>query len=298
MKKVILFFVVLVSLYGEENVPTIIKSPRQNYTVISPLGAGCFGEVYLVADPEGNQFAIKSLRVKMLDGVPFKSLYNDAVREFERGQAMQHPNVVKILDIFTSPEEDLVTYLLLEWIDGTTLLKTPSKSLAFSQAAGCASHLIETLRYALQKQLYYIDLHGDNLMINKASDITFIDLASFFTFEELTGSYLKESSQTSVKEKPLSKKEMKLLHFLPPDAPLAQYDAVHNLELFILCTYLDQITEMCIQLIKKSDLDRERKIELYAAIKKNSWAFYEDLEDNVPASIENYFDQLLALFKY
>ncbi len=57
--------------------------------------------------------------------------------------------------------------------------------------------------------------------------------------------------------------------------------------------YLSTITEICGKLISKSSMDKNSKLDLRADIKKISWGYEEDIEDQCSMPVEHYFTALI-----
>ncbi len=87
-----------------------------SYEILSPLGAGGMGEVYLARD----QRLERSVAIKLLPNS--YRLDSDRVRRFERearaASALNHPNIITIYDIGTC---DAGRYMVMELVEGQTL---------------------------------------------------------------------------------------------------------------------------------------------------------------------------------
>jgi eukaryotic-like serine/threonine-protein kinase len=87
-----------------------------HYRIISKIGAGGMGEVYLAEDTRlGRKVALKILNADL-------TKHEDRVRRFEQearaASALTHPNILTIFDIGT---EDSTHFIATEYIDGPTL---------------------------------------------------------------------------------------------------------------------------------------------------------------------------------
>jgi hypothetical protein len=172
-----------------------ICSPTECYTIIEKLGEGAFGEVYAVENSHGEQFALKSYKFHNRFGVE-NHYYTDMEREFQRGQIFDHPNIIKSYEYFIF-EDEISTpsnNLVLQLVKGQTLKNTPKGALSHKESMDASLELLSALNYALSLGMMHLDLHFDNLMLDKDSKVMIIDLASFFTFDELIAGFKKHET--------------------------------------------------------------------------------------------------------
>ncbi len=97
----------------------------ERYFLISRLGRGAMGQVYLASD---KKFATKKLAVKTVrqDILSSEDLQEgEAIARFEReaqaAASIQHPNTVSVTDFGETP--DGIFYLVMEYVEGETLHK-------------------------------------------------------------------------------------------------------------------------------------------------------------------------------
>ena len=85
------------------------------YKLLDRIGKGAMGRVYLAAKPGGCPVAIKVLDSHLMtDDTSMRRF----VREATSAAALDHPNVVRILDMDLSAQPP---YLVMEYVDGPTL---------------------------------------------------------------------------------------------------------------------------------------------------------------------------------
>lgn len=163
-----------------------IRSPTECYKIIKKLGEGAFGKVYAVENSSGMPFAIKTYK-NALDTSTSASLnfYTDAQREFSRGQLLNHPNIIKSYDLFMSDTEEGIANIVLDLVNGQTLFETERGDIGYPYLLRATVQFIDAIQYALSMNLMHLDLHGGNIMLDDDSNIMVIDLASFFTFDEI-----------------------------------------------------------------------------------------------------------------
>lgn len=175
--------------------PAHICSSTECYTVIKTLGEGVFGKVYAVEAADGRPFAIKSYKANEYAD----TLLGDADREFQRGQLLQHANIVKAFDLFSdvSTSDEMTKNLVLELVVGQTLAETKRRSMAMDESLKAISQLVDALRYAFSFELMHLDLHQGNVMLDSDGNLMVIDLASFYSFQEIFGLVADESQPYS-----------------------------------------------------------------------------------------------------
>lgn len=338
--KIILILIASISpLLAQAEAPKeSICSPTQCYKVIRELGQGAFGMVYAVENAGGEPYAIKCHKRFTDKDVFFSiSLFADAEREFERGQILNHPHIIKSFELFTSdsPLQKETTNLVLEYVDGNTLYKTQKNTLTGRESLEAVLHFLEALRYAFSLELMHFDLHEGNIMLNHDHDIKVIDLASFYSFDEFTQyveeetTYLElkpmkmfaQSFQANTQSDPLHIKNLKAFFALHPEILYQMQTAnkVDNVAMGLLdkraavtfstaettdkltllspmhAYYFQRITEICMQIIKKSDISRQVRKELRAKMESLAWDYKEDIEEGKKAEFTQYLDQLIEV---
>lgn len=295
-----------------------VQSDRECYTLIKELGEGLFGKVFEAKDSKGQSVAIKWYKAKKENMHKFFELYVDFDREFQRGQLFDHPNIIKSIDIFSLLSEetdDFEHFLILEFVQGQTVSATERRSISFNESLVATEHLVEGLLYAFRKGYLHCDLHLNNLMLNKDADAMIIDLASFYSWHELVEYSKTKKMGAAKKGLDIPRADKKLEAFFAENPRLLQMlqeipdknvkglqevnSAIENLKLYYHSYYFEKITEAVVNIITKSDLEKEKKVAIRAEVKKLSWSFKEDYEDDLItlSSIDDAFNELIAIIK-
>src|SRR5512141_270203 len=106
-----------------------MSQPRASfahYEIISPIGSGGMGEVFLARDTKlGRQVAIKFLNEKFSKD---EGLLNRFIQEAKAASALNHPNIITVYEI---GENEGRNYIAAEYIDGQTLRERMKSRLTF-----------------------------------------------------------------------------------------------------------------------------------------------------------------------
>ena len=132
------------------------------FEIISMLGKGAQGTVYLAKDPYlERQVAIKALKVK-----PGKAIHENLLEEARNVSQLNHPNIIPL---FEAGEKKGIPFLVFEFVSGVLL-----KSIIDQKTALTVSHTVSLMRqilhgvgYAHGKGIIHLDLKPENIMISK-----------------------------------------------------------------------------------------------------------------------------------
>src|SRR5215813_7631916 len=142
-----------------------------HYEVISQLGAGGMGEVYLAEDPRlGRQVAIKLLPAEFARD-------SDRLRRFEQEaratSALNHPNILTVYDIGAHEGSPYIVAELLEGEELSELIK--QGAIAPRKAVDYARQIAEGLAAAHAKGVVHRDLKPENLFVTNDGRVKILD---------------------------------------------------------------------------------------------------------------------------
>ena len=144
------------------------------YRVLTPIGKGGMGTVYLGIDLRSKQHvAIKVLSSnKLREGERHLLRFQ---RELEISKVLLHPHLVVAQDL---GEEHGVNYLVMEYIPGQTLyrLVTTEGVLPAARAAHLFSEVAAALEYAHSQGLIHRDMKPANIMVTPNEHAKVLDL--------------------------------------------------------------------------------------------------------------------------
>ena len=143
----------------------------QNYRIVSKLGAGGMGEVYLGEDTRlGRKVALKILGEDL-------AIDSERMRRFEleakAASALNHPNIITIYDIGQTGNHH---FIATEFIDGETLhdrLSTGTMSL--EEVLDAASQIASALQAAHEANIIHRDIKPENVMVRPDGLIKLLD---------------------------------------------------------------------------------------------------------------------------
>jgi len=154
---------------------SLVGTTFGQYNVLSVLGVGGMGEVYLARDDRlGRQLALKILP-------PIFVADNSRVERFQREaiavSALNHPNIVTVYDI--GQLEDGTHFIAMEYVDGQTLREkipvTQQESLEVKEVVEIALQISAALAAAHQAGIIHRDIKPENLMLRRDDYVKVVD---------------------------------------------------------------------------------------------------------------------------
>ena len=141
------------------------------YEIISPLGAGGMGEVYLALDKDlDRQVALKFLPVEVTHD-PLR--LQRFIQEAKAASALNHPNVAHVYEIC---EASGVRFIAMEYVEGQSLdRKVGSRPLSLSEIVQFGVQAADALHAAHSKGIIHRDIKSANLIINKRDQLKVLD---------------------------------------------------------------------------------------------------------------------------
>ena len=167
-----------------------------NYEVVSLLGEGGMGTVYLALHPiMGRKAAVKVLKPELAKD---QSLVTRFFNEARAANAIRHPNIIDIIDVGMLPEDN-VPYMLMEFLEGESLASRLDRSrpLDAEQAVEIGFQTASALAAAHSKGIVHRDLKPDNLflvpdeMVGSGERVKVLDFGIAKLRDDLRGSSMK-----------------------------------------------------------------------------------------------------------
>lgn len=136
---------------------------NKRYKILSQLGEGGMGEVYLADDEKtGTQVAVKILARQLTANPEALERFK---REGETLRQLDHPNIVKFIDAF---EHDKQYVIVMEYVSGGNLQKLIKQgALPIEQARQITLDLCDALIRAHRLNIIHRDLKPENVLITE-----------------------------------------------------------------------------------------------------------------------------------
>ncbi|XP_058863440.1 death-associated protein kinase 2 isoform X2 [Acipenser ruthenus] len=135
------------------------------YEIGDVLGSGHFGTVRLVREKgSGTEYAGKFLKIRKCKSSRLGLDREDVEREVEILQALQHPNIMALRDVFESKAE---LVLILEMIRGGELFDfvAEKEMLSEDDAIQFMKQILQGVGYMHSKHIAHFDLKPENIML-------------------------------------------------------------------------------------------------------------------------------------
>ena len=139
-----------------------------NYRVLSRLGAGGMGEVYVGRhEALGHKVAVKVLRSEMTRNTEMvKRFFNEA----QAATAIRNPGIVQIFDFGTTPDGS--AYFVMELLDGVSLTdRLKERLLDPVESCRLTRQIANVLQAAHDAGITHRDLKPDNLFLVPDSEV-------------------------------------------------------------------------------------------------------------------------------
>src|SRR5690348_11932393 len=147
------------------------------------------GVVFQAVDPTiGRTVAIKTIRLGDVTNEQERAKLRERLfREARSAGMLSHPNIVTIYDM---QEEDEITYIAMEYVDGPTLdgLMSSSEPVRKEDVLRILRETAAGLDYAHGKGIVHRDIKPANVMLDDAGQVKITDfgIAKVTTSEQFT----------------------------------------------------------------------------------------------------------------
>src|SRR6266478_3024767 len=171
---------------------TLVNQTISHYKIVSKIGAGGMGEVYLAEDTRlHRKVALKILPADLASN-------KDRIWRFEQeataAAALNHPNIATIHEI---GESDGVNFIAMEFIDGATLReKIHQERTELRKLLRFLQHAAEGLAKAHSAGIVHRDLKPDNIMVTRDGHAKVLDFGLAKLIEQ-PPSYGADSSEVA-----------------------------------------------------------------------------------------------------
>ena len=140
------------------------------YKIVSLIGRGGMGEVYLARDETLNrQVALKLLATEYTQHAEITAR---SKQEAQAASALNHPNILTIYEI---GEIDNHQYIATEFVEGETLRERLGNALSLKEALDIAIQVGSALAAAHQAGIVHRDIKPENIMIRPDGYVKLLD---------------------------------------------------------------------------------------------------------------------------
>jgi eukaryotic-like serine/threonine-protein kinase len=175
-----------------------------HYKIVSKIGEGGMGEVYLAQDVKLNRkVALKILPAELAAN---QDRMRRFVQEAQAAAALNHPNIAHVYEI---GESDGVNFIAMEFVDGHTLRELiHAKRTDLVKLLRYLQHIAEGLAKAHSAGIIHRDLKPDNIMVTRDGHAKILDfgLAKLIEADHQSGpsgdkttAILKQPSQSGIR---------------------------------------------------------------------------------------------------
>lgn len=152
----------------ESTEPLIGQVIADRYRVVSKLGEGGMGRVYLAEHVRmGRKCAVKMINPELARTEAAIARFN---REAANASQINHPHVAQVYDFGEGP--DRTVYLAMEYVEGETMsaLVRREGPLTVRRAATLMKQVAEALAAAHHRGIVHRDLKPDNILVTRQYD--------------------------------------------------------------------------------------------------------------------------------
>lgn len=162
---------VAAELLAQDNTQKIVGKQIRHFKILSLLGVGGMGEVYLAQDMKlGRKVALKLLPAMFTQK---RDLVKRFRREARAASALNHPNIITIHEI---GELNDIQFIATEYIEGETLrTRLIRKPLSLAEVIDIAVQIASALVAAHQEGIIHRDIKPENIMLRPDGYVKVLD---------------------------------------------------------------------------------------------------------------------------
>ncbi len=156
---------------AEQHVRALVGQCLSHYKILSQLGAGGMGEVYLAEDLKlSRKVAIKFLPPALMAD---EQARRRLLREARAAAALDHPNICTIYEV---GDEAGYSFIIMQYIEGETLAARLERGrLELGEALAIAIQVAEALQEAHRHEIIHRDIKPQNLMLTARGQVKVLD---------------------------------------------------------------------------------------------------------------------------
>ena len=164
-----------------------------HYRIVSKIGAGSMGEVYLAQDTKLDRKV--ALKILPADLAANRDRMQRFVREAKSAASLNHPNIAHIYEI---GESNGVNFIAMEFIDGHTFGDVIQSKTDLRKLVRYLQHVAEGLAKAHAAGIVHRDLKPDNIMVTRDGHVKILDFGIAKLIEAKTISSASSEIDTAI----------------------------------------------------------------------------------------------------
>ena len=150
-----------ISISNRLFIDEINDSPSKKYEILSKLGSGSFGNVYLAR----NKYTDEKVALKQIKKSSANLLSDGEIKdEIEILKTLDHPDIVRIIESFNTKNSYI---LITEYCEGGELFDQVKNQLSETQIAVIFRQLLSGLAYLHSNNIVHRDLKLENILIHE-----------------------------------------------------------------------------------------------------------------------------------
>jgi eukaryotic-like serine/threonine-protein kinase len=151
---------------------TLVNQTLSHYRIVSQLGAGGMGEVYLAQDTTELHRTV-ALKILPVEVAADKDRLQRFTQEARTVSNLNHPN---ILTIYEFGQADSVCFIATKFIDGETLRQHVSgRRLKLVDVLDIAAQIVAALNAAHEAGVVHRDIKPENVMVRRDHIVKVLD---------------------------------------------------------------------------------------------------------------------------
>ena len=174
-----------------DQVNSMVGRQLGSYKILSQLGAGGMGEVYLAEDSRLNRkVAIKFILAR---STADEQAQKRLIREAQAAARLDHPNICAIHEV---GQQDNISFIAMQYVEGETLAaRIHGKPLPLVDALDIAIQVADALSAAHSHGIIHRDIKPDNIIINTRGQVKVLDFGLAKVIEQ---DLLKSAIETEI----------------------------------------------------------------------------------------------------
>jgi serine/threonine protein kinase len=245
-----------------------------HYRIVSKIGAGGMGEVYLAEDPRlRRKVALKVLPPEFTND---KQRLRRFEQEAQTASALNHPNIVTIYEVGA---EDGLNFIVTEFIDGQTLRqKMRAGLLPLNEALDIAQQATGALVAAHEAGIVHRDIKPENIMVRPDGLAKVLDFGLAKSSAPAMGE-IDQEAQTIAQRLTKPGMIMGTLHYMSPEQ-------VRGLPLDARSDIFSLVAVIYEMLTGQGPFDRPTKGDVIAAILTETAPPLSQVKQGVPPELQ------------